>query len=1117
MGRQPKISVIVPVYNNADTIDGCLSSIRTQTFSSFEVIVVDDGSTDGCVEKCRKLCSSDDRFLFVALKHGGVASARNAGLDRAQGEYVTFLDADDVFPIDGLKFMHQATVINDADTVCGIYERIDGITTYRNQRSYHLANSTRRVKCNDLDMIHCWSLCNKWFSMSIIRSHDLRFQPLVHLEDAVFLYDYLRFARAIYTCPHVVYTYRKPLPMTGRTTTQQFRPELLTDALKAYEQLKRLTADYGECFLHELDYRFINVPLIGDYYRRLWKLDDVFAAELAKIINCQLKKLDRGHIEKLLSAQGDLVSASGVRTKEDLLTHPEIAIVVAPQYKASLLPCLLEGLYDQSAVSFQVLVPDELVIRVPPCFRSMPNLSRYRGDIATAFGQCRARFVAFVDKPIIYDHRSLLTMAKALRRNDSLYAVDLQVSDRDRNPVHFSCAMLANKLFRVSALEGINLSTRGSMDALPCKRLKKPVVIWMGAVSVKAEQGKTDALMSQVTVNPIASVVRFAAIFFNQLQQNFQRLVRGCMSGGAPNLSLELKDSKHNGEEPLTGCAEDSGKGSQPNKKPVRTVDYYLNLDIDPSLVVVEGLGKQPRGNSLYIVQEFQKTEYCGFRIAFSVTKDTRAYTESVFAERGFDNVKCVIAGSDEYKHAVFSAAVLFNEVDFPNWWIKKPHQTYINIWHGTPLKKLGLAKNGIIHKDANASRNFTMADYVLCPNDYSIHHILGDCSVLGLTHAKAIMLGYPRTGQLFSSSMRTRVRERYGINEKQVFAWMPTYRDYLNSDVINGFLREMDSKLTDEQVMYVNLHHKSAVDVSCECLVHIRPFPRELDTYEFLCAVDTLVSDYSSVLFDFSLTSRKIILHCPDKSSYELNRGLYRSVDDLPFPVTETSEQLFQELCKPKVYDDSAFIDEFAPYDRSDNVSKLCELAIRGVSDDVELRILDKDAPKPMFIVSDSLEPGAATDLLYELAEREAFGDGVYLSFTESGVDKNKGTAYPLVEEVPIYATKGKPLSERTEEQRLYNDLGPRAVVVLDTSSIKRVRCFARFDSPTYLFIQPRLADEARKDQKALKALKLFAKWGNGLFAQDFDIAREMSDMLNCTVDTISTADEFMQRFNVK
>jgi glycosyltransferase involved in cell wall biosynthesis/CDP-glycerol glycerophosphotransferase (TagB/SpsB family) len=1117
MGRQPKISVIVPVYNNADTINRCLRSIRAQTFPFFEVIVVDDGSTDSSLEKCREFCASDDRFLFIPLKHGGVSTARNAGLDRAQGEYVTFWDADDTFPIDSLKFMHQATVINDADTVCGIYERVDGITTYRNQRSYHLANKARRIQCNDVDMVHSWSLCNKWFSMGIIRAHHLRFKPLVHLEDAVFLYSYLRYAEDIFTCPHVVYTYRKPLPTVGRTTTQQIRPQLLADALKAYEQLRCLTDDYGEAFLHELQYRFINVPLIGDYYRRLWKLDDTFAAELARTIDDRLKELDKGHFEKLLSAQGDIVSTSGIRTKDFLILHPETAIIITPKYQASLLPDILEGLYDQSAVSFQVLVPDSLMAYISSYTKSMPNLSSYSGGIESAFRQIRARFVAVVDQPIIYDHRSLLTMAKALRRNDSLNAVELPVYTSVGDQVDYTSDMLANKLFRASALDGTDCWAQAAA-ALSCKRLKKPVVIWKDIFSAKVKQDVSQ-LMTTKNANPSLSFGGCpVASFFSQLQRSFKHFVQKGMSLGVCKLPVSIGVEKElKGTESVTTVDRHLEKIPQPEEKPVRTVDYYLNLDIDSSLIVIEGLGKQPRGNSFYIVQEFQKAEYTGFRIAFSVTETTRAYAESVFAERGYNNVKCVIAGSGEYKRAVFSASILFNEVDFPNWWVKKPHQTYINIWHGTPLKKLGLAKNGIVHKDANASRNFTMADYVLCANEYSIRHILGDCGVLGLTHAKALMLGYPRTGQLFSENMRIYVRERFGIADKRVYDWMPTYREFLTSDVVRALLEELDEKLSDDEVMYVNLHHKTAVEVSYKGLMHIHPFPRDLDTYEFLCAVDALVTDYSSILFDFAVTRRKVILHCPDKTNYGENRGLYRSVDDLPFPVTKTSEQLIQEIRRRKGYDDSAFIDEFAPYDSGDNVSKLCKLAVRGASGDVEVRDLDKSAPRPMFIVSDSLEPGQATDLLYQLEERKAFGDGIYLSFTESGVDKNTSTAYPLVEEVPIYATKGKPLSERTEEQRLYNDLHPRAVVVLDTASIKRVRCFARFDSPTYLFVQPELAEKVLTDKKALKALKLFAKWGGGLFAQDSDIARKMSDIIGCRVDTISAADEFIQRFIIE
>ena len=91
-----KISIIVPVYNAEDSLDRCICSVLDQTCPSFELILVDDGSTDGSPEICDRYAAEDSRVVVIHKVNGGVSSARNAGIEVAAGEYLMFLDADDV-------------------------------------------------------------------------------------------------------------------------------------------------------------------------------------------------------------------------------------------------------------------------------------------------------------------------------------------------------------------------------------------------------------------------------------------------------------------------------------------------------------------------------------------------------------------------------------------------------------------------------------------------------------------------------------------------------------------------------------------------------------------------------------------------------------------------------------------------------------------------------------------------------------------------------------------------------------------------------------------------------------------------------------------------------------
>lgn len=90
------ISVIIPVYNRTNYLPECMDSLRKQSYQNLQIILVDDGSTDGSVELCQRYAQEDSRVRFIAAAHGGVSAARNLALEAAEGEFVLFVDSDDV-------------------------------------------------------------------------------------------------------------------------------------------------------------------------------------------------------------------------------------------------------------------------------------------------------------------------------------------------------------------------------------------------------------------------------------------------------------------------------------------------------------------------------------------------------------------------------------------------------------------------------------------------------------------------------------------------------------------------------------------------------------------------------------------------------------------------------------------------------------------------------------------------------------------------------------------------------------------------------------------------------------------------------------------------------------
>lgn len=115
----PKISVIVPVYKVEKYLDRCVESILSQTFTDFELWLVDDGSPDNCPLMCDEWAKKDNRIKVIHKKNGGLSDARNAALDKITGEYVAFVDSDDFITNDALETLYNSLVKNDADISVG--------------------------------------------------------------------------------------------------------------------------------------------------------------------------------------------------------------------------------------------------------------------------------------------------------------------------------------------------------------------------------------------------------------------------------------------------------------------------------------------------------------------------------------------------------------------------------------------------------------------------------------------------------------------------------------------------------------------------------------------------------------------------------------------------------------------------------------------------------------------------------------------------------------------------------------------------------------------------------------------------------------------------------------
>lgn len=120
-----RISVIVPVYNVEKYLDKCVQSILNQTYENIELVLIDDGSTDGSSKICDKYGKIDSRVKVIHKENGGLSSARNRGIDEAVGKFITFIDSDDYIHHQMLEILYEGIIKNKSDISICEYRRFD--------------------------------------------------------------------------------------------------------------------------------------------------------------------------------------------------------------------------------------------------------------------------------------------------------------------------------------------------------------------------------------------------------------------------------------------------------------------------------------------------------------------------------------------------------------------------------------------------------------------------------------------------------------------------------------------------------------------------------------------------------------------------------------------------------------------------------------------------------------------------------------------------------------------------------------------------------------------------------------------------------------------------------
>lgn len=457
---------------------------------------------------------------------------------------------------------------------------------------------------------------------------------------------------------------------------------------------------------------------------------------------------------------------------------------------------------------------------------------------------------------------------------------------------------------------------------------------------------------------------------------------------------------------------------------------YYEKSSIKDDYVLIQSYdGTSVSGSPYYILLELcANLKYKNLKKFVVANRGQYNAIETVIRNKNLENVKVVLIHSKEYCRLLAESKYLVNNSTFAPYFIKKEGQVYINTWHGTPLKCMGRNIIDSPHELGNTQRNFLMADYLLYPNDFTYETMKEAYMLENIYKGKYVVSGYPRNSIFFNQEERLRVRQELEIQDKKVIAYMPTWRgtaknkeneeQYVN---IMYSLYKLEEKISDDTVVYLKIHNLANSKIKYKSFKKIKPFPAGYETYEFLNAADCLITDYSSVMFDFANTGRKIVLYTYDYNKYTKNRGFYLDVKSLPFAVVNNTIDLCKELNDLEKYNNyDCFRDVYCKYDSISASAKICELVFAKNKKSklklVDGKKLNNDKEKVLIYGGAFLKNGITTALKGLINNINLNEKNYYITFYRKPVDKNKHVVGELPKEIcylPIQGQKSLKISE--------------------------------------------------------------------------------------------------------
>ena len=910
MSNELKISVIMPAFNAEKYIVESLESVTNQSLSEseYEIIVINDGSTDSTQDILDVYSRKHDNIIVLYKENGGPSSARNLGLNIARGEYIFFLDADDILEGFALEELYDTMVQKQADLVIARYDIFD---EHKKTEVHRIDQLVQKEKIDkfDLDIISTFVLWNKLFKKSIIRDHQLRFAPISYSEDGVFLYDYLHWCESITGLDRLIIHYRKYKEAEFGSITSGISKSKITDYITAhhlilesakrslltghdqYQSFEELAADNMESqtYINDIIKKELRI-LLTNFYPRFWKLQKHSIESIVAEIHKRVGMID---LSSLAALEKDcfLYSLNHLDTrKESVLKKAVIcAVLYGDEENEEAFRLCLKSLMDQDCIFLKIYVPEFMSPAIRKYGLEQDNIiyigcESWEDFYQKAVSLADTEYICICDLHFSYRYSTFSYIVKQLRYKymDFIAMVVYHNQYEMMQPISYSKAVcesfgsgygysdaismdliFGNKFFRTDFLRSEWPHFDGDMEAFIKRLYKRGFYRYLYGEKIfyRGDEASYKDLIS----NDIS------AKYLEEYTRDIKSLCDERLLPDPGNVAEKLLPFKSEKalDAALKKCLEDN-KG-----KKIKNRVLFVSIRSNDTLT----------GNALSLYQQVK-----GCRKQYICRKLPHDIDTAVEISRLIMTSRIIV--TDDYLKYVRYIPL-------------QPQQRLIQIWHACgAFKQFGLRGTNLARKTDVA----THAQYnLVCVSGQALRAIYADAFDVDIN--KVYALGTPRTDVFYDESIKADIRDRIyrahpDLFGKHVILYAPTFRDVgkdrtqFHPDLDFDLLSE---SLQEDQVLVVCPHplmENSILDKSYDNIFVYRDYP----TNDYMMVSDLLITDYSSVIFEYALLNKPIVFFCYDINIY--NRGFYlRYPEDLPGPVITDQKELSEYLASIKDY----------------------------------------------------------------------------------------------------------------------------------------------------------------------------------------------------------------------